>query len=211
MNININFKKMNNIPPKLSDLRQQQKLNTPPKLEELRKLKNVGIFLKYFLILSIVALFCVMIFCALSLWSNYNSVYCDNCYAFHGSYSAHGEFTFKNNNGKTCDNCDNKMKSIFFKKDVMMAKICSHCNIVVHNKNDLREETAVVDITLERSRVVTTYIHKKCNTVVHGGEQQVFPILALPISFILEIILIYLLLRFLKVQRLKKLSNAVNK
>ena len=99
---------MNNIPPKLSDLRQQQELNTPPKLEELRKLKNVGIFLKYFLILSIVALFCVMIFCALSLWSNYNSVYCDNCYAFHG-----GEFNFKNYNDKICDNCDKKMESIF--------------------------------------------------------------------------------------------------
>ena len=35
---------MNKLPPKLSDLRQKQKLNTPPKLEELRKLKNVGVF-----------------------------------------------------------------------------------------------------------------------------------------------------------------------
>ena len=200
---------MNNIPPNLSDLRQQQKLNTPPKLEELRKLKNVGVFLKYFLMLSIVALFCVMIFCALSLWSNYNSVYCDNCYAFHGSYSAHGEFNFRNNNGKICDNCDNKMKSILFKWDVMEAKICSYCNIVVHKKNDLREETEVVH-NMDRSDIVTTSIHKKCNTVVHGGELQVFPVLCLPISFLLEIILIYLLLRRLKGQRLKKLSNAVN-
>ena len=200
---------MNKLPPKLSDLRQKQKLNTPPKLEELRKLKNVEIFVQYFLILSIVAFFCLTILCTLFLWSNYNSVYCDNCYAFHG-----GEFNFKNYNDKICDNCDKKMESIFFNKEVIGERICLHCNIVVHNKNDIREEITYSDVVIGdniETRQSISYIHKKCNTATIGFGNQIFPVVFIPISLVMEFISIYLLLRFSKVQRLKKLSNAVNK
>ena len=197
---------MNNIPPKITDSSPKQKLNTPPKIGELKKLKNVGIFLKYLLILSMVAFFCLTILCTLLLWSNYNSVYCDNCYAFHG-----GEFNFKNNNGKICDNCDKKMESIFFNKEVIGEKICLHCSIVVHNKNDIRKEITYSNEASDRNNKGVSYIHKTCNTATFGIANQILPVIFIIFSLLMEVVCVYLLLRFLKVQRLKKLSNAVNK
>ena len=196
---------MNNIPPKITDSSPKQKLNTPPKIGELKKLKNVGIFLKYLLILSMVAFFCLTILCTLLLWSNYNSVYCDNCYAFHG-----GEFNFKNNNGKICDNCDKKMESIFFNKEVIGEKICLHCSIVVHNKNDIRKEITYSNEASDRNNKGVSYIHKTCNTATFGIANQILPVIFIIFSLLMEVVCVYLLLRFLKVQRLKKLSNAVN-
>ena len=197
---------MNNIPPKITDSSPKQKLNTPPKIGELKKLKNIGIFLKYLLILSMVAFFCLTILCTLLLWSNYNSVYCDNCYAFHG-----GEFNFKNNNGKICDNCDKKMESIFFNKEVIGEKICLHCSIVVHNKNDIRKEITYSNEASDRNNKGVSYIHKTCNTATFGIANQILPVIFIIFSLLMEVVCVYLLLRFLKVQRLKKLSNAVNK
>jgi hypothetical protein len=196
---------MNNIPPKITDSSPKQKLNTPPKIGELKKLKNIGIFLKYLLILSMVAFFCLTILCTLLLWSNYNSVYCENCYAFHG-----GEFNFKNNNGKICDNCDKKMESIFFNKEVIGEKICLHCSIVVHNKNDIRKEITYSNEASDRNNKGVSYIHKTCNTATFGIPNQILPVIFLIFSLLMEVVCVYLLLRFLKVQRLKKLSNAVN-
>ena len=196
---------MNNIPPKITDSSPKQKLNTPPKIGELKKLKNIGIFLKYLLILSMVAFFCLTILCTLLLWSNYNSVYCDNCYAFHG-----GEFNFKNNNGKICDNCDKKMESIFFNKEVIGERICLHCSIVVHNKNDIRKEITYSNEASDRNNKGVSYIHKTCNTATFGIPNQILPVIFLIFSLLMEVVCVYLLLRFLKVQRLKKLSNAVN-
>jgi len=196
---------MNNIPPKITDSSPKQKLNTPPKIGELKKLKNVGIFLKYLLILSMVAFFCLTILCTLLLWSNYNSVYCDNCYAFHG-----GEFNFKNNNGKICDNCDKKMESIFFNKEVIGERICLHCSIVVHNKNDIRKEITYSNEASDRNNKGVSYIHKTCNTATFGIANQILPVIFIIFSLLMEVVCVYLLLRFLKVQRLKKLSNAVN-
>ena len=196
---------MNNIPPKITDSSPKQKLNTPPKIGELKKLKNIGIFLKYLLILSMVAFFCLTILCTLLLWSNYNSVYCDNCYAFHG-----GEFNFKNNNGKICDNCDKKMESIFFNKEVIGEKICLHCSIVVHNKNDIRKEITYSNEASDRNNKGVSYIHKTCNTATFGIANQILPVIFIIFSLLMEVVCVYLLLRFLKVQRLKKLSNAVN-
>ena len=196
---------MNNIPPKITDSSPKQKLNTPPKIGELKKLKNIGIFLKYLLILSMVAFFCLTILCTLLLWSNYNSVYCDNCYAFHG-----GEFNFKNNNGKICDNCDKKMESIFFNKEVIGERICLHCSIVVHNKNDIRKEITYSNEASDRNNKGVSYIHKTCNTATFGIANQILPVIFIIFSLLMEVVCVYLLLRFLKVQRLKKLSNAVN-
>jgi len=196
---------MNNIPPKITDSSPKQKLNTPPKIGELKKLKNIGIFLKYLLILSMVAFFCLTILCTLLLWSNYNSVYCDNCYAFHG-----GEFNFKNNNGKICDNCDKKMESIFFNKEVIGERICLHCSIVVHNKNDIRKEITYSNEASDRNNKSVSYIHKTCNTATFGIANQILPVIFIIFSLLMEVVCVYLLLRFLKVQRLKKLSNAVN-
>ena len=139
------------------------------------------------------------------MWSNYNSVYCDNCYAFHG-----GEFNFKNNNGKICDHCDKKMESIFYNKEVIGERICLHCSIVVHNKNDIKKEITYSNEVSDHNNKGVSYIHKTCNTATFGIANQILPVILLIFSLLMEVVCVYLLLRFLKVQRLKKLSNAVN-
>jgi hypothetical protein len=155
---------MNNIPPKISNLTQQQKLKTPPKLKATRSIK-------VFFISLIIVPFCLMIFFALAMWSAYNSVVCDNCYAFHGNDLEYGEFSLKNNIGKICDNCDNKMESYFHYalKEDFEARMCSHCNVAVLNQNDL--------ITTKGSESTWKRTHKKCNKITMGLEVLIICIL----------------------------------